>query len=115
MLASPNALLSSDASSNKLFLSGSGTINLPGGTNQTATATIPHGYGDSNLIWQVIVKETDGTAFNNFVTPYFTNDSRVKGVATLDATNLYISITTESAGSPWPATSWNYTYRILVP
>ena len=115
MLASPNDLLSSDASSNKLLLSGSGTINLPSGTNQSAIATIPHGYGDSNLIWQVVVKETDGTAFNNFVTPYYSNDTRLEGISYVDSTNLYVQITTQSSGSAWPATSWNYTYRILVP
>lgn len=114
MLASPNAVLSSDASSNKLYLQGSGTLSLGSGASQTVTATIPHGYGDSNLLWQVVIKETDGTYNNNLVTPFFSNDSSLKAIATLDANNLYISITTSSATS-YPATSWNYTYRILIP
>lgn len=115
MLSSPNAILSSDSSSMKVLLQGTGTLTVPGGTSNTATATIPHGYGDNNLLWQVVVTETDGSATNNFVTPYLTNDSQVKGVSTLDSTNLYITISTSSGGTPWPVTTWNYTYRILVP
>ena len=113
-----NILLSSTNSSLKVLKQGSGTINFgalgsSGGT-VWQTVTIPHGYPNDNLLWQVAFNETDGSYQNAMITPYQANDGSLNAFATLDGVNLYINLGWQTF-SALNATSFQYIYRILIP
>lgn len=110
-------LMNSTTSSLKIWKQDSGSINLPsiesGGGTSWKTVPILHGYPNDRLIWQVGLRETDGHFFNNIMTPFETSGGTLNAFATLDDTNLYISVGWET--SSIPATSFDYIYRLLIP
>lgn len=102
------------ASSNKLIQEGTGSISIPaivGSGEEFRTATIPHNQGHDNLLFQV------GVALdinNDAVIPWQSNDGRIIAFASIDATNLYITINSNTlAGAP--SFLFPYSYRILIP
>jgi hypothetical protein len=109
-------LMLSSASSNKVLLEGSGTLSVAslGGSGQThTTVTIPHNFGSDNLLFQV---STNGGPTDGVMLPWESNDSRVIQYASIDDTNLYITVNSnDSSGSGSNAFSIDYFYRILVP
>lgn len=109
----------SSTSSNKLLMEDSGTFTvpvLPGAGDVSGTAIIPHNFGSDNLIMQVQTT-TDVAGTTDFtVLPWESNDGRLIIYASVDSTNLYITrINSDSSGFGFPATTVNYTYRLLVP
>lgn len=108
--------MSSLASSQKVLLQGSGSFVVPalgGAGNLFASAVIPHGYGDDNLIFQVA---TDSAAINGINLPWDSGDGRVAQYAQLDATNLEIFfLSSDASGFGAPSYTVNYAYRILIP
>ena len=107
-------ILSSEYSYLKVAKQGSGTItstNLPGAGQTQTTVTIPHNLGD-NLIFQVGVKITGAS----MILPWNSNDGRICLWASLDATNLYITVeTSDSSGYGFPATTCDFYYRLMIP
>lgn len=115
-----DVLFSSFTASLKVAIQGSGTINVPTtSTTAAQTATIPHNLGTSNLIWQVGGVLTDTVINQNLepgiITPYSTFDGRVQAWATVDDTNLYITLQNSTAGTSQDATQFDYYYRVMVP
>ena len=109
-------LVDADKSSLKLYKEGSGSTSLPSGQDQSVTINIPHEYGSDKLLWQIFVKDMSNGAV--YISPFrppagsgFYLDS------TLDAINLtlYIRSIGTGGGTPAPAYSWQYSYRILIP
>lgn len=109
----------STASSNKVWLQGTGTFNtavLPGVGERLGSATIPHGYGSDNLIFQVSTTTDISGTGTYTVLPWNSNDGRLFTYAYLDSTNLYIiRINSDISGFGFAATTTNYSYRLLVP
>ena len=104
----------SDRSSLKLVKSGAGTVTTSafGGAGSTqSTATIPHGLGTDELIFQVGVK-WDG---QYYMAPFQSPGGQVLVYPSLDGTNLYVTAETNSAGGGQPQTTFEYYYRLLVP
>lgn len=113
-----NSQMSSEASSNKVFVQGVGTFtvpNLPGAGEINAIATIPHGYSSDNLMFQVSAT-TDLAGTTGWTTlPFESNDGRLIMYAYLDGTNLYIvSIHVDSSGFGYPSQVVNYQYRVII-
>lgn len=108
--------LVSNASSNKVLLEGSGKLSvsyLPGSGQTHSTATIPHNYGSDNLLFQV---STNGGPTNGVMLPWESNDGRITQYASVDSTNLYITVISyDGSGYGAGAFTINYFYRILVP
>lgn len=108
--------LLSDASSNKVLLEGSGTLTVAAlsGSGQThTTATISHGFSSDNLLFQV---STNGGPTNGVMLPWESNDSRIIQYASVDSTNLYITVISyDGSGYGAQAFTITYFYRILVP
>lgn len=111
--------MSSDASSNKVFLENTnspGTITvaaLAGAGETQSTAIIPHDFGSDVLIPQVttIGAGTDGT-----VIPWESNDGRIIQYIRLDSNNLYITIiSSDSGGGGALGFTVTYYYRLLIP
>ncbi|CAB4132563.1 hypothetical protein UFOVP253_35 [uncultured Caudovirales phage] len=107
----------SSSSSNKLVpLVNSDSFTLPalGGAGEvTATATIPHGFGSDNLLFQV---SADGATTSGVILPWQSNDGRISLYADVDATNLYVTgISSDSSGFGAPAYTIIFYYRVLVP
>ena len=109
-------VMSSSSSSNKVLLEGSGTMTVAGlsGQGETHTiATIAHNYGSDNLLFQV---STNGGPTNGVMLPWESNDGRSIQWASVDATNLYITVNSNNSGSGTvPSYIIDYFYRILVP
>lgn len=109
--------LLSSASSNKILLQGSGTFNVPalsGAGEIFAGPTIPHGFGSSDLIYQV--STISGATTDRVVLPWGSNDGRITQFAAIEVANLVIYfISSDSSGLGAPAYSVSYVYRILVP
>lgn len=109
-------IMSSNSSSNKVLLEGSGTLSvaaLPGAGETHTIATIAHNYGSDDLLFQV---STNGGPTNGVMLPWESNDGRNIQWASIDSTNLYITVNSnDSSGSGAPAYTINYYYRILVP
>lgn len=109
--------LSADNSSLKLLKEDKGTIsvpNLPGSGDTFGVVTIPHGYGSDELLVQVWCSV--GYSSGGTVLPFNSNDNRVIAYTKLDNVNLYIYIIhSDSSGSGFPASSHDYSYRILIP
>lgn len=110
--------MSTLASSNKVLLQGSGTIavpNLPGTGQQAVIATIPHGYLNDQLLFQV--SATISLTGTNWTTlPYMSNDGRLIMWAYVDSTTLNIVINhNDSSGAGFPSSTVNYQYRVLIP
>jgi hypothetical protein len=109
--------LISTASSNKVWLQGSGTFTvpaLPGAGDTFGVATIPHGFSSDDLIHQVSTTSDASTGY--VVLPWAPGDNRQIQYACVDATNLYIYfISTDSSGLGESGFTVNYVYRLLVP
>lgn len=112
-----NTQLMSDNSSLKILKEDSGTIsvpNLPGAGDTFGAVTIPHEYGSDELlvqVWSSVGYSSGGT-----VLPFNSNDNRIIAYTKLDSVNLYIYIIHSDAGGfGFPASSHNYSYRILIP
>lgn len=109
--------LLSSASSNKVYKEGSGTFTVPALASAGETfgsATIPHSFATSNLIYQVTT--LSGVSANRKILPWAPGDNRQIQFAAVDATNLVIYfISTDTGGFGSPAFTVNYTYKILVP
>jgi hypothetical protein len=104
-------------SSMKILAEGTGTFTIPAipvlGAEQ-GTATIPHGYGSDELLFQV------GVTLNtteNMMIPWQSNDGRVCLWASLDDTNLVIYGEHNELITPGatPAKTVDYYYRIFIP
>lgn len=113
-----NLLISSGNSSLKVLKEDTGTISFGAigslGGSVWQTVTVPHGYPNDNLLWQVAFRETDGNYHNAMVTPFEAGDGSLNAFATLDGVNLYINLGWQ-VNSSLPATSFEYVYRILIP
>lgn len=110
------AQMSSTQSSNKVFLSDSGTFtvpSLPGAGETFGIATIPHHFGSDALIPQV---STNGGPTSGVVLPWSSNDNRINQYAYVDSTNLYIvCLSSDSSGLGAPGFTISYFYRLLIP
>ncbi len=95
----------------KLYLEDICTIDTPSSFGYTGSFVIPHGYPNDELIWQVNVQQ----GLNRYTLPIFSNDGRLQIYSRLDSTNLTIYVTVSSSGTPFPASTWNFRYRILIP
>lgn len=113
------AQMFSTASSNKLFLEGSGTFSVSalGGAGETfGIATIPHGYSSDELIYQVSATINTAGTGDKSVLPWSSNDNRINQYAYIDSTNLYIvCISSDSSGFGSAARTVSYYYRLLIP
>lgn len=108
--------LSSNNSSNKILKEGTGSFvvpALPGAGETFNFATISHGFGSDNLLYQV---STSSNVVTQAMLPWAPNDNRQIQYASIDSNNLYIYfISTDTGGLGEPAITVNYSYRILVP
>lgn len=108
--------LSSNASSLKVLLQGSGSFAVPAlaaAGNVVGSATIPHGFSSDNLLFQVA---TNGASTSGTILPWESNDGRNLQYARLDAINLYIyCISNDGSGLGAPGFTITYFYRILIP
>ena len=114
-------MFSSDLSSTKLVKQGTGSVSVPalGGAGETyGIATIPHGYGSSELIFQVAAtRDTGGTDVTLIAQlPWISPDGRIRQYAYVDETNLYVvCLSFDGSGSGAPARTMNFEYRLLIP
>lgn len=111
--------LTSEASSNKLLIEGTGSFNvpvLPGAGETFGSATVAHNFGTSNLLFQVAINSPTGVVIEETVLPWGSNDGRFFAYARIDTANLSIfAISSDTSGFGQPAFTVNYTYRVLVP
>lgn len=112
---------SSDASSNKIWRTGSGSMTCPalspGQTEKFVTAQIPHTLGSRDLLYQVTANITPaaGTTTRRIL-PWAPGDNRQIAFAAHDATNLVIYfISTDSSGLGEGSFQIDYVWRILIP
>lgn len=107
---------SSDASSNKIWRTGSGSFIVPaltGAGEVFNVVLIPHGLGSRDLLYQV---STASEAIDRAILPWAPNDNRQIQFAAYDSTNLVIYfISTDSSGTGSPTFNVSYTYKILIP
>lgn len=108
--------LYSEASSNKIWKTGSGSFTVPAlpGSGETFNfVPIPHGLGTRSMIIQV---STSSEAVSRAILPWASGDNRQIQFASYNTSNLNIFfISTDSSGLGSPAFHVNYVYRILVP
>lgn len=108
--------LFSETSSNKTIYFGGGSItvpNLPGTGETNTTLTIPHNYSSDNLLYQVSVQVTGGDLL---ILPFQSNDGRFFAYASIDSTNLYVTINTnDSGGGGFPGGTYVVSATIFVP
>jgi hypothetical protein len=110
----------SQASSNKVWRSGSGSFTVAAlvGAGETFNiATIPHTTGNRDLLYQVTANITPALGSTYRITfPWAPGDNRQIAFAAHDTVNLYIYfISTDSSGLGEGSFLVEYTYRILVP
>lgn len=109
--------LSSSASSNKIWRTGTGSFivpSLPGAGEVFNAVAIPHGLGNRNLLYQV--STTSGATPGSVILPWAPGDNRQIQFAAYDSNNLVIYfISTDSSGLGSPSFTVNYVYRILIP
>jgi len=107
-------ILKDSTSTLKVVEQYTGTINLPGTSSSVnATNTIPHGYGDDNILISCISNFPTDTGNFLATTPFATT---VRGLTvTWDATNVYVRAFSAAASSPAPALTFNYTLTIIIP
>lgn len=109
--------LLSSASSNKVYKEGSGsfTVAALGGAGETfASVAISHGFGTTDLIYQVTTLSEVATSRK--ILPWAPGDNRQIQFASINILNLVIIfISTDSSGLGSPAFHVSYTYKILVP
>lgn len=108
--------LASNNASLKIIKSGTGTLHvsaLGGAGSVSNSVAIPHGYGSNELL--IEVWSNLGLSASGGMLPYQTPDGRVSAFAKVDATNLHIMIHHDSNYSSMPATTYQYSYRILIP
>ncbi len=106
-------LISSQSSSLKLWREGSGSGIVPARTGvdfKYTQITIPHDYGNDNLLFQVGIYNQTGDVY---YTPLFASGGFYT-IAYVDSTNLYIEVGDASVVNE-PAINFRYTYRILIP
>lgn len=100
----------------KILAEGSGVFTIPafaGIGEATGTATINHGYGSDELLFQV---STDGGFADGALIPWESADGRLIQYAKLNDTSLVIvGIDTDSSGSGQPARDITFYYRIFIP
>lgn len=117
MIDYEKAQLISTASSNKVFKEGSGTFTVPSlsGAGETfGGATIAHGFGTSDLIYQVTT--TSSVVSGRVILPWAPGDNRQIQFAAVDTIDLVIYfISTDSSGLGSPGFTVNYTYKLLIP
>ena len=106
----------SSASSQKMWLQGTGSFTvpgLPGAGNTYGGVSIPHGFSTDNLIFQVA---TTGGPTSGVVLPWQSSDGRILQYAQVDGTNLSIyCISTSASSVATPGFTINYSYRLLIP
>lgn len=111
------AQMTSEASSQKLVLEGSGTFTtayLPSSGEVLGGVTIPHGQGTDRLLFQVSTSTDLAGTVINAMAPWQSGDGRVTIWATIDSANLYI-YRLNTTFSDFPATTVKYVYKILIP
>lgn len=113
-------LLSSDRSSQKVYLSDSDTLIMPtlsGAGDSAGVGIVPHGYGSDELIFQVWgYGDSSGATVPNVVLPWQSSDGRLTLFAYVDSINLYIvGIHSDASGFGDPERNFHYSYRILIP
>lgn len=105
-----------NASSNKVVLEGSGTLTVPSLSSSGETHTIavvPHNLNTDNLLFQV---STNGGPTDGVTLPWESNDGRIIQYASIDDTNLYITVNSnDSSGYGTSSYLITYFYRILAP
>lgn len=108
------ALLLSDRVALKLVDAGSGSVVAPSTASIAQnTVVIPHGLGTvDKVFWTVSAFNTIFTQYVN--APFTTPDGRIALDAFIDSTNLYIRATSQTAGAPQDASTFNFTYTILI-
>lgn len=100
----------------KLVERGTGTIIAPAtSTSASNTNIIFHGLDTTDIMWSVAANSFFVSASNTYVTiPWSSSDGRISIDAYIDKNNLYIKATSSTAGSPQPATSFDYSYTIIL-
>lgn len=103
----------------KVVGSGSGTVTAPSATSsnspQSNTVTIPNVYGTSDIIVACTATVTfGGLATQRTQAPWVSNDGRKAFDCTWDENNIYIRATSSTVGSSESATTFNYTYNIIM-
>lgn len=92
-----------------------GTITAPATASFASNeVAIPHGLGNDELLPSLTAKWS-GFPGKIISAPYATGDGRVALEVSWDDTNVYITATSSTAGSPQPATTFDYTLIITVP
>lgn len=113
-----NVQMSTETTSLKIWLEGSGSLVVPS-TNSSIHTTnfISHGYLSNQMIWQVgfTISFSGGGTTAGLQTPWSSADGQTSVSSTLDASFLYITGYAQTAGSPTLTYTLNYYYRLLVP
>lgn len=110
-------VLTTDGYNLKLYSEGTGTGTVPARTGvdfQYDLITIPHGYGSSELIFQVGVGADDGITQKYYMAPFVAPTGSFEVAAYIDSTNLYIVVADGTVVSA-PAFDFDYFYRLLIP
>lgn len=105
--------MDANTSSLKVFKEGDGSMSTPSGLGQSDTEVIPHGYASDELVWQVTVRDT--SLNRTYIAPFQSPSGNLKISASLNSTNLTIVVETSGSGTPFPATTWAYNYKLLIP
>lgn len=108
--------LASDLSMPKVVGGGSGTITAPA-TSSVASNTeiIPNIFKTSNLIVALTATFKYGSlSTQRTQAPWISNDGRKSLDVTWNDDNIYIRATSSTAGAPEVATTFNYTYNIIM-
>ena len=104
----------SNKSSLKIIDVKTGSIIAPA-TSGTASneVVIPHGLGNDELIVYLTAK---WSSTNRYVTsPWTTPDGKYGIKVSFDTTNVYITAYSSTAGTPNPATTFDYNLLIAIP
>ena len=104
----------------KVVDSGSGTVTAPAATSsnspQSATVQIPNVYGTTDIIVVCTATFTYGSlATQRTVAPWVSSDGRKAFDCTWNDDFIYIRATSYTGGANEPATTFTYTYNVLMP
>lgn len=111
---SKNSVLNTSTMALKVVETHTGTINLPATSSSTTiTNTIPHGFGNDNILVNCTSNFPSGPGNYLATTPF---GSTVRGMTvTWDATNVYVRAFSNASEGPAGALTFNYVLSILIP